>query len=224
MNKSSGYLKYAKIWSRISPPSNRFNPMPARYCSRKLRSRLICASASQLCKSVAPAGVRGEHIEWAVKSDLAQRMFHFFVVGSLPTSFQFFYVDSQRCIVGFSQHDGIVTFAIEIVAPNGAVREHLEERGHFAFHYRRRAFIKRHPLRDHAAGVQVSAHRLEILLGVERSGPFHPGMDRIGRNDVELFLGCQQIMPGIVVVNFHARIIYHIVILLGENTAPLCWG
>ena len=50
--------------------------MPARYCSRRLRSRLICASLSHALQVGGVPGVGREQIDRGVDPDLAQRLRH----------------------------------------------------------------------------------------------------------------------------------------------------
>ena len=59
-------------------------------------------------------------------------------------------------------------------------------------------------------------HQLEVLLRVERRGALDPGMDRVGRDDVELFLRRQDVVPRVVVHDLHARVLHDVVVLLRE--------
>ena len=47
--------------------------------------------------------------------------------------------------------------------------------------------------------------------------PLHPGVDRVGGDDVELLLGREDVVPGVVVDDLDARIVQHVVVLLAEE-------
>src|SRR5437016_11790778 len=84
------------------------------------------------------------------------------------------------------QHQ-IVAIAIQVVAPDGAVRKHVEERSQLCLDSFFIAFVQRQPLRGYTTGIQMTAHESEVFLRVERRRAFHPRMNGIGRDDIEFF-------------------------------------
>ena len=57
---------------------------------------------------------------------------------------------------------------------------------------------------------------VEIFFRIEGGGPFDPGMNRVRRDDVEFFSRGQDVMPGVIVDDFNARIMDDVIILLNE--------
>ena len=59
-------------------------------------------------------------------------------------------------------------------------------------------FVQRDVQREHSAGVQMALHRFEVLFRIQRGGSFHEYIQRIGGDDVELFVRGQQVMPRVI--------------------------
>ena len=110
-------------------------------------------------------------------------------------------VDHERRIVAaaIAEQDDVVAGAAGLVAPDGAVREGLEERRDLALDDGRAALVERDPLGDEAPGLEVGPHQVEVLPGVERRGALDPRVNGIARDDVELLVGGQDVMAGVVV-------------------------
>src|SRR4030095_17032830 len=64
---------------------------------------------------------------------------------------------------------------------------------------------------------QVRLDELEVLLCVERRRTLDPRMDRVRRDDVELLVRRQNVMPRVVVDDLHTRLVYDVVVLLREE-------
>src|SRR4029450_10678190 len=100
------------------------------------------------------------------------------------------------------------------VAPDGSVREDAGEGRDLALDDVFRALVQRHPLRQDTARVQVRLDELEVLLRVERRSTLDPRMNRVRRDDVELLVRRQNVMPRVVVDDLHPRVVYDVVVLL----------
>ena len=157
----------------------------------------------------------GAHqIGGAAEGRLVERDFHFGVLRFLEAGLD--RVDIELHRAGLAEHHDIVAVAVLVVTPDRALGEGLEEGGDLAADDRLVALVEGHPLRDEAARLEALLHELEVLLGVERGRALHPGMDRVGRDDVELLLGGEDIVARVVVDDLHARIVHHVVVLVLE--------
>ena len=159
--------------------------MPARYCKRSWRSRLISASTSHGARSrPRPAYVA---IRRAADSSVTwlRDVTH---LGALPA------------IVSRSPPRRSVA-SPRVPSPPGRSppRAGRDSRASYretpdanvaisALHRGFVGFVERHPLRNHAARLQVFPHELEILERIERRRAAHPRMDGIRRDDVERFV------------------------------------
>ena len=101
--------------------------MPARYCSRRLRSWLICASVSHGARSDALAGVGREQLDRRVEADLAQRLRDLRVLRALRACASISSTSIFDRLDLADQHE-VVALAVVRVAADDAVRERLEER------------------------------------------------------------------------------------------------
>src|ERR1039457_3581184 len=102
-----------------------------------------------------------------------KRVRHGFVLGATETLLDIVDIDFE--LFGLTQQDHVVTLALPTkVAPDGAMREGLEKRRNLALNRFHIALIKRYPLSDETARVQVPLHQFEVLGGIERRNPFDP--------------------------------------------------
>ncbi len=112
--------------------------------------------------------------------------------------------------------DHVVARAFVVVRPHRAVGEYLEESRDLAFHRRDVAFVKRHPLRDDAALIEMGFDHLEIFLRIKSGASLDEGMDRIGRDDVEFFRRRGHEMARVVVDDLGALVVHDAIVLLRE--------
>ena len=143
------------------------------------------------------------------------------MVRAIESRLQRVEIDGER--IERAEHDGVVAVALVVVAPDGTVGEDGEEGGDLALHDCAIALVKRYPLRDDAARVEVASADFKILLRVEHGSAFDPRMDRIGGDDVEFFGRRGEIVPGVVVDDFDAAIMEHVVVFLGETSGDGAW-
>src|ERR1041385_8844810 len=125
-------------------------------------------------------------------------------------------VDVDLCRVHLSQQHDVVAAAGDIVAPERAVGEDVEEGFDFALHGLRIALVERHPLSDHAGWIEMLLDQLKVFLGVERGAAFDPRVNGIAGDDVELFGGGENEMARVVINDLGARVVDDVVVLLAE--------
>src|SRR5262245_43521092 len=149
-----------------------------------------------------------------MKADLVKRLIDRKMVVPAEAILQAINVNGQR--PNLPEQDDIITAPLNVVAPYRPVGKDIEECSQLALHRRDVAFIQRHPLRDHAARVQAALAQLEILAGIKRRGAFDPRVDRIRRDDVELFARGENKMPRVVVTDLCLLVLYDAVVLGGK--------
>src|SRR5437667_8196176 len=106
------------------------------------------------------------------------------MIGTFQALLNFIRVDGQR--FDLTQEDQVVSLAVQVVAPDGAVGKNLEERGDLALYYVHVGFVEGHPLGDQSPRVEMALAKFEVFLRIQRGGSLDPGMNRIGGDNVEL--------------------------------------
>ena len=114
------------------------------------------------------------------------------------------------------QHD-VVALSVLVVAPYCAFEKDIEERRQLALHDARIALVKRDPLCEQSAWIQMALDEIEVFFGVQCGGALDPRMDRVGCDDVKFFPGRENVMTGVVRDHFDVWIGHHVVIFLFEE-------
>ena len=197
-NTLMGSPVYFCISLKMAPAWYRLRPRPARYCSRRLRSRLICG----VLRATAPGprawpgiGARTGRPPSGCRSRRATSR-----PARTPGAAAALRSRRRRCASARPGRAarGRSPAPLYVLREDHAVRERLEERGDLALHRLGVALVELHEQRDDAARVQVLLDELEELARVEHRRALHPRVERIRRDRVELLVRRQQEVPRVV--------------------------
>jgi hypothetical protein len=109
-----------------------------------------------------------------------------------------------------------VAAAVDVVAPDGAVREYFEECDDGTLDRVEIRFKKLDVHGNGAAGVEVLLHSLQEFLDVQIRRTLHPGVQGIDRDAIELVAGGQEVVTAVVDSDLCFRIAEDIEVRLAE--------
>src|SRR5262249_21657070 len=129
-------------------------------------------------------------------------------------------VDIDRRGIGLTEQHH-VTAAITVINPKDCIWKDSKEGCHLALHGLNRALVERNPMSDHTAWLEMPLDALEILARIERGRALDPRRDWVTGDDVELLLSRKDEAASVVVNDLDPRVLYHVVVLLGEKARDL---
>src|SRR6516225_1747209 len=127
------------------------------------------------------------------------------MIGPVEPVLQFIDINHRR--ISLSNQNEIIAIAVDIVAPYRRTWKDVEEGRNLALYCRLVALVELYKETKHSSRIKVTLDRLEKFPGVECGCSFDPGVQRIGRNDVERIMRRHQVMTRIVIEHLSAAIV-----------------
>ena len=133
-------------------------------------------------------------------------------------------VEVDRRVARAPEQHRVVARALDGVREQRAVRERVEERRDLALHRFVAALVELQEHGDDAAFVQPRLAELPELARVERRRAFHPRVERVGRDRVELLVRGREQVPAVVDANLDFRVRDDAEVVLARNTRAATRG